>query len=266
MREWRLIPYQCFDGAMNMAIDEAILESHIIGAAPPTVRLYGWNPAAVSVGYSQKFSEAAVERIVALGMDVVRRPTGGRAVLHSDEFTYSFVGSSISPDTANGGFLEPSILGAYREICHGLILALQQLGVNAELGQSDSSYKQVHDCFLATTTADLHYQGKKMVGSAQCRRGPGVLQHGSILLNQPQHSMNELLTGTETKDLAIRHANLFEILNRAASIEELQNAIKTGFQLAFEVELIESQLTDAEMEHSKTLRPKYLISQSACVS
>lgn len=278
-----------------MAIDEAILEAHIAGSASPTVRLYGWNPPAVSIGYSQKFSDDAIARITKYGMDVVRRPTGGRAVLHWHELTYSFVGSSVASSVASSigsiaavpgaldpsateiqqlaanGFLSPTIIGAYKEICHGLMLALQEFGVDTELGASDSSYRQMHDCFLATTTADLHFKGKKMVGSAQCRRGVGVLQHGSILLDQPQQLMEYLLIGrgeevsVDASPNKERHANLFDAMNRVASTSELSNAIKRGFETAFEIELVAGEITDHEMRTAEQLREKFEVARAETV-
>lgn len=245
-----------------MAIDEAILEQHVAGKTPPTLRLYGWNPAAVSVGYSQKLSAETALRIKRRGIDVVRRPTGGRAVLHANELTYSFIGSSTDSSTGSStgsetgnpagmGFLQPSIAGAYKEICAGLMNALAAVGVPTELGSADSSYKQMHDCFLATTTADLHFRGKKMVGSAQCRRGTGVLQHGSILLDQEQTVMQELLA-PEGKGISVepgmsRHANLFEAAGRQVSLDELSAAFRSGFEKAFDCKLVDGKLTEEEL-------------------
>jgi len=286
VKSWRFIPYEEFDGAMNMAIDEAILEAHLAGMVPPTVRLYGWAPPAVTIGYAQKMTPDVVQRINEEGFEVVRRPTGGRAVLHLNELTYSFVGTSADPSGEDpcmvpsvvpsmdpsvayphksAGFLKPSILGAYKQICQGLILALQQLGVNTELGESDSSYRQLQDCFLATTTADLHYHGKKMVGSAQARRGNGVLQHGSILLRQEQDLMDRLLTGGDTtvkaKSLQ-RHANLFDILGKQVAYDDIQDAIRRGFEQAFDCSMQQSSLCAAELEHARQLRERYVVDGS----
>jgi len=268
--EWRLIAYAEHDAAMNMAIDETILTSHLEGLAPPTVRLYGFQPAAVSIGYAQTLAPEVVERIRAAGLDLVRRPTGGRAVLHLSDLTYSFVGTAhgAPANTTNGeqsesAFLSPSIVGAYKQICQGLMGALQDLGVETALGASDSSYRQMQDCFLATTTADLHHRGKKLVGSAQLRRGNGVLQHGSLLLNQDQQVMERLLTGTDDSVSSLttkgaRHANLFEIAGKQIPISQLETAIKHGFEKAFSTELKLGALTERETKLAEHLREKYL--------
>jgi len=272
---WRLIQYADHDAATNMAIDEAILESHIQGLVPPTVRLYGFKPAAVSIGYAQKLDQEVVARIDAAKLDLVRRPTGGRAVLHMLDLTYSFVGTAYSTraDQLSGAepseaFLSSSIVGAYKQICQGLVGALESLGVTTELGVSDASYRQLQDCFLATTTADLHHHGKKLVGSAQLRRGKGVLQHGSLLLNQDQRMMDQLLSGQagENVDLSectrIRHANLFEIAGQEIEINTLEAAIKSGFERAFSVELDRDQLSESEKELANRLRAKYICAVS----
>ena len=124
---WRLIDFESFDAATNMAVDEAILEAHLDGLVPPTLRFYGWAPPAVSICYGQKLPEKVRQKIIARGFDVVRRPTGGRAVLHLDELTYSFVGS--------GKMQGASVIESYKKICQALISGFKHLGVDVEIGQ-----------------------------------------------------------------------------------------------------------------------------------
>jgi lipoate---protein ligase len=247
---------------MNMAIDEAILEAHLLGLVPPTLRFYGWQPEAVSIGYAQRIDRQQQERISAHGFEIVRRPTGGRAVLHSGDLTYSFVGTSA--------FLDENVTRAYKQISQALIQGLAHLGVEASLGGTDANYRDVHDCFLAVTGADLQVNGKKLVGSAQLRRHQGVLQHGSILLQQDQKLMARLFSASEesegTKELKgtegskgperlerleglegleglealpgpdrsdfQRHANLYDLIGRR-SITEIEAALAKGFEEAF---------------------------------
>ncbi len=256
---WRFIPYQVHDAATNMAIDEAILEAHLKGEVPPTLRIYGWAPPAVSIGYGQRLSDSIEQRIRSRGFDIVRRPTGGRAVVHANELTYSFVGSA----GAEQGILSESVITAYKQICEGLIRAFEFLGVQLELGASSSDYKNAHDCFLATTSADLHHDGRKMIGSAQLRRRHAVLQHGSILLDQPQDLMSELMFGKKTVECdeknptAARHANLFEVMGRTVRIENLEIALNRGFEQAFGREWVASQLSDSEKRITSSLQPHY---------
>jgi lipoate-protein ligase A len=123
----------------------------------------------------------------------------------------------------------------------------------------------MQDCFMATTTADLHHRGKKLVGSAQLRRGNGVLQHGSLLLNQDQQLMERLLNGTTEQAVppltakAARHANLFEVAGRQIQISDLESAMKSGFEKAFGKKLRIAQLTDGEVRLAQRLREKYLV-------
>ncbi|MBX3074897.1 lipoate--protein ligase family protein [Candidatus Obscuribacterales bacterium] len=285
-KSWRLIPYSVHDAADNMAIDEAILDAHLSGQSPPTLRLYGWKPPAVSIGYGQKLSAPVEERIRSHGFDIVRRATGGRAVLHSHELTYSFIGSATSGGSDEDAFLSESVVKAYKQICEGLIQAFQELGLELSLGASSAEYRNAHDCFLATTSADLHYQGKKMIGSAQLRRKTAVLQHGSILLDQPQDLMRTLLRDSASKfadggevsdatkfsvdaertdsslseseeNMNQRHANLYEIVREKVTIERLQESMKAGFETAFQHPLVEGGLTDHEKSLAAQHRIKY---------
>lgn len=244
---WRVLKYKTFSPQENMAIDEAILDAHLRGKVPPTLRFYGWSPAAVSYGYNQILPEETCERIKVDGLEVVRRPTGGRAVLHLGEFTYSFVGSAATKECEDG-FLSASITMAYKQICHGLQEGLRRLGVETELGQAQTAYRQNQDCFLATTGADLHYGGKKLIGSAQLRRRQAVLQHGSLLLDQSQTLMPRLLSGDSKAglDAVERHANLFDIIPRC-SPDDIQNAMIAGFSSAFAVEFDEGEITADEL-------------------
>lgn len=245
-----------------MAIDEAMLDCHIEGAVPPTLRLYGWKPAAVSIGYGQKHPEKLIERCAGRGIDVVRRPTGGRAVLHMDELTYSFVGNA-GTDIEGDRLLGASIASAYKKICQALIAAIKHLGVELEIGASQPSYRDLNDCFLSTTTADLHLNGKKMVGSAQLRRGSAVLQHGSILLLQSQEMLPELLSG-KTADASnrhanLRHANLFEAVGGEVDRQRLETVMRAGFKEVFHLTFADASLSASELEIASSARDRYCL-------
>lgn len=245
-----------------MAADEAILDAHLEGEVPPTLRLYGWKPAAISIGYSQKISDDEIRSITSHGLAVVRRATGGRAVLHLGDLTYSFVGSTLADGSAphNQPLLSTSVSGAYKEICQGLIFALEQFGIGVTLGSSKSDYRANYDCFRATTNADLQYDGKKMIGSAQLRRKNALLQHGSILLNQEQSMMSRVY-GAETEKHGDRHANLFQVLNREVTMSELENAMRIGFTKAFNIEFEYGGLNSLEEEIVDRCVSKYQISE-----
>lgn len=272
LNQLRLLSCTASDAPTNMAIDEAILEAHLQGLVPPTLRFYQFSPPAISLGYGQKLEAGVLEHILSQKFSVVRRPTGGKAVLHLNDLTYSFVGTSkcaenpIADDSTQPSlWLETNIVRAYRQICAGLIFGLAQLGVELEIGSSASERHNRHDCFEVTTAADIHYHGKKIIGSAQMRRKHAVLQHGSILLNQPQELMSQLLSldllysknAAKVERNSIRHANLFEVIGRSISLDDLQWAVKSGFEKAFGVPSIPGMLTEIETQMYLRLRPKY---------
>lgn len=268
---WRLIRFDSFDGATNMAIDEALLESHIKGETPPTLRFYGFNPETISLGYAQRLDETLFDRLQQSKYSLVRRPTGGRAVLHAGDLTYSFVGSSIGPSTSSDttrptGFLDQSVSKAYKQICAGLIEGLKILGLDSGLGASHVNYRDVHDCFLAATGADLQVNGMKLVGSAQLRRHHGVLQHGSILLNQKQDIMANLFspeavvaaTAARPQEKLEHHANLFELI-KERPISEIEDAVIAGFSKAFGIPFETANLTASELEFVAKAKTRYLL-------
>ncbi len=159
-----------------MAIDRYLLEQHRTSQHPPTIRFYTWQPAAISLGYHQQNYPPAWNNLTWQGqpLDIVRRPTGGRAVLHQGDLTYTVV-MSIAP----GKRLE-----VYKQICEFLIAGWRSLGVELDYGHATKEYIQHHNCFATATGSDLvTAAGNKVIGSAQLRRGKVVLQHGSMLLN-----------------------------------------------------------------------------------
>jgi lipoate-protein ligase A len=281
----RWIPYAPHKPAWNMAVDEAILEARLREIVPPTLRFYGWAPPAVSLGYAQRLSTAVLSEIRKRGLDVVRRPTGGRAVLHEGELTYSFVGSSSDSASSNrtsanhaeavetGPFkidaqnLSGSVSVSYLQICQGLLRGFKNLDIAAEIGRGHGGYTRFEDCFQTTTNADLQINGLKAVGSAQLRRKSAVLQHGSILLQQSQDLMPSLVDqaasmavgkcGVEQRDSSTkRHANLFDLVE-IRDVETVEAAFVRGFNEAFEAEFERCELTEFETELAASLLSKY---------
>ncbi len=258
MQLWRLIPYGEYTGAANMAIDEFLLENLISGSGSSTLRLYGFAPPTVSIGLNQKLDPETIQRICNAGLHVVRRPTGGRAVLHLDDLTYSF----IAEDESRGGIFKTSVTAAYKQICNGLIKSLESIGVETEVGESQSAYRHLADCFHATTAADLHYRGKKIAGSAQLRRKGVVLQHGSIPLKQSQKAMKDLLEGVKSESSsegASRHVNLFEV-TAERSYSELDGAFKWGFEDAFGVSFEVVPLSTRELAEAEAHASRFTLS------
>src|SRR5256714_4150073 len=175
---WRLLLDSPAAGAWNMAVDEVLLEGVVAGTAPPTLRFYGWTPPCLSLGYFQPFDAVNLDGCRALGVDVVRRPTGGRAILHDRELTYSVVlpASTLGHD---GG-----VLPSYRRLSLALQDGLRRLGVPATLAPESAGRSAAHGavCFDRPSAPEILLHGRKLVGSAQMRRGGGPLQPGSILI------------------------------------------------------------------------------------
>ena len=176
---WRLLVDPPARGSWNMAVDEVLLEGVVAGTAPPTLRFYGWTPPCLSLGYFQPFDAVNLDGCRALGVDVVRRPTGGRAILHDRELTYSVVlpASTLGHD---GG-----VLPSYRRLSLALQDGLRRLGITAMLApESAAGGSPAHGpaCFDRPSAHEILLDGRKLVGSAQVRRGGALLQHGSILI------------------------------------------------------------------------------------
>ncbi len=189
--KWRILIDGNHGPAENMAIDDAIFTLVRCGESVPTVRFYGWEPPTLSIGYHQKCeSEVDFVELEKRGYGFVRRPTGGRAVLHKDEVTYSV----IAPI---GGELSGNVTDIYMRISEALRDGLRLMGVNAELERgklsSDEQRKAANPCFASTSRYELACEGKKIVGSAQVRKEGAFLQHGSILLHHDQSEMADLL-------------------------------------------------------------------------
>jgi lipoate-protein ligase A len=175
MTIWRLIPPLEVEGNLQMAIDEWLLEEHRRLKIPPTLRFYTWQPIALSLGYHQKRFPEFWQDLTWRGtkLELVRRPSGGRGVLHQGDLTYAVVVSGF------GG----SRMSAYRKICEFLIEGWRSLGIELNYGDGGRGYIHNPNCFATATGADLVLpKGVKLIGSAQLRRDRSILQHGSILL------------------------------------------------------------------------------------
>jgi lipoate---protein ligase len=171
----RLIPCFTAPGALQMQIDRWLLQEHIAQRQPPTLRFYQWSPVAISLGYHQRRYPEAWQSLKYGGesIDLVRRPTGGRAVLHQGELTYSMVNSGILG----------SKIAAYQQLCEFLIQGWRALGVELSYGAKGKEYRDQADCFATATGADLVLaNGYKFIGSAQLIRDGALLQHGSMRL------------------------------------------------------------------------------------
>jgi len=236
------------------------MESVERGQAPPTLRVYGWRPPGVSLGRFQEVEQQVdIAAIRERGWGVVRRPTGGRAILHDDEVTYSVcVRQSQLPDGN-------SVLRSYRYLSQGIQRGLELVGVEARLGRKhraarnkESRRQQPAICFAQSTQADMVAAGRKIVGSAQVRKNGIILQHGSvpITLNVADHLA--VMPGNGTVDewqiLSRAAVGVSDLLDRQVSYEQLAEALVAGFGEALGLELETGQLTEAEEDRAEQLR------------
>ena len=183
----KIIPHETRTGKENMQIDSDLLEFAIKNELKePIFRLYGWEPACVSLGRNQKDDFLDYELLKSKNIDVVRRLTGGRALLHDNEITYSF----ICPESflQNGSH----IVSSYKEISQILIDKFKKLGIDLDFGSSKPIKTGFDYCMLISTGADLCYKEKKLIGSAQCRSHGYILQHGSILYDYDKKLLEEI--------------------------------------------------------------------------
>lgn len=272
---WRIIFNGANDAFFNMAMDEALLCSCRNGSSPPVLRLYLWDPPTVSLGYAQSVSKAVdLKRCEERGIQVVRRITGGRAVLHEDEITYSLCASldgcpQLGPDT----------LRTYEKISLALLRSLRLLGVEAEwvkpLPKRDRLSRRPdlsQPCFASSSRYEVAVGGKKLIGSAQRRfssswakgRRHSFIQHGSIPTGKGEQSLAELLPGDRPAEKMRRTlkrgaTDLEQILGRRVGPDEITSALKTGFQEVFGIRMQDSEVSPKELETAVLLmQEKYL--------
>lgn len=234
-----------------MAVDAAILEMVIEGKSPPTLRFYDWDPACLSLGFAQNYADIDLDAQAVRGWDVVRRPTGGRAILHTDELTYSVIGASDEPRLAGG------VLESYKRLSEGLMHALKLLGLPVErqpmrehngFGEPDNPV-----CFEVPSDYEITLHGKKIIGSAQARRKGGVLQHGSLPLFGDIGRITEILRYASEDNrqngadrVRARAATVEEGLGHRVSFAEAQDAFIRGFGETLNIEFVEGELSAEE--------------------
>jgi lipoate-protein ligase A len=254
---WRLVIHPPQEGALNMAIDEAIAEGVAAGGSKPTLRLYAWQPACLSLGRSQPGSDADLARLHARGWDIVRRPTGGRAILHVDEITYSIAVRATDPRVAG------NVVESYRRLSAGLLCALRGLGlaVSADPGTAESRHFRGPICFEEPSDYEITFGGKKLIGSAQSRREGMVLQHGSFPLTGDITRICEALAFPDEAErveartrLATRATQLEEALGEPVDAGRVAAALVAGFSTALNLTFEEGTLTESEQRRAEVIR------------
>jgi len=253
--DFRLIIDREHDGATNMARDEAISRAVSDGSQMPTLRLYGWAPPAISLGQSQRISSVNEIACKAAGVDIVRRATGGLAILHTDELTYS-VALPITHPLAEG-----DVMTSYRRMAGAIVHALKLLGVsdaNADrVAKEDKAKGPV--CFEAPSDYEVVGGGKKLVGSAQWRRVDGVLQHGSLPLHGDIARVCALLVDSPPAEKGREHAaTLKDVLGHEVSWDDAGLAWQQAFTDVLDIHFTEAPMSDEKLRCTdELLREKY---------
>jgi len=265
MNTWRFLNTGARNGFQNMAIDEVLATKSVPHDNRSIFRVYQWQPYTISLGFNQDPNDLDLEKCRRDKIDVVRRPTGGRAVLHAEEITYSII---IPKDSE---FYSPDILTTYNLINKGILAGLHLIGVKAELvehtideSEQSSSYKHKVPCFSKSAKFEISFQGKKLVGSAQRRYERSILQHGSILVGDYHLHLAEYiaaLKGTRIakfrQALAEKTVSISQILSGKINYDKIIWAIKTGFQQCFDIDFFEGQLTPQEVAEVQKIVKKY---------
>lgn len=224
---WKYINSAACAASKNMQIDMAILGWCIEKKSVAVLRTYDWKPYAVSVGRNQSDSNLNKGLCKRQSIEIVQRPTGGRAVVHQGDLTYCFV---INSDWLEGG---GSVSRSYKEISSALIEGLKLSGVeDVYISQSKQVYTKTDACMAVSTGADLEYKGRKIAGSAQLRKNGYILQHGSILVEQDFSLTAKIFNLPEE---SLKCINLAEIINPPPDYQTLAACIKRGFENYFNV-------------------------------
>jgi len=247
-----------------MAVDESLLEHVGRGESLPTLRLYDWEPACLSLGYAQHYADVDTMRLKNHGWEVVRRATGGRAILHTDELTYSITAPSDEPRVAG------TVLESYNRLAQALLAAVKSLGLNVEMKQhqpgglttpavQDSS-GQGPVCFEVPSAYEITVEGKKLIGSAQARRKECVLQHGTLPLAGDLGRITQALV---FPDESARIAAVEKLLSRATTVESVlgktiewktaAQAFVHGFESELNLVFERGALSAAEKTRAETL-------------
>jgi len=235
--QWRLLKTDFSTAFTNMALDKAVLVANSEGKVSPTVRFYGWKPSAISIGYFQSLEEEVnLDNCRKLGVDYVRRITGGGAVFHEEELTYSIIIPEVHPQ------IPKNLLKSYGKICGAVMKGLNNLGI-------ESKYVPINDIITG---------GKKISGNAQTRKAKTILQHGTVLIDVDVDKMFSVLKVPNQKikdkliaDVKQRVTSIKHVLEKEILFEDVAEEMKRGFEEEFNVELIEGTLTEEEKELTK---------------
>jgi len=262
--QWRFIHSGQLDGVTNMAIDEALAKHIGQNQSAPVLRVYGWQPPAISLGFHQSFNDIRTDLCQRDGIDVVMRPTGGRAVLHAEELTYAV----IIPE--NSVHYRQEISSLYEILSMGILKALEYLDIHVAFERSGSTPKDFARgelsalCYATSIQHEIGFQGRKLVGSAQRRFEGSALQHGSILIGTKHLDLADYLSrGDDNWRRAVKRymashtVCLNELSNKPITFDQLAEAMKSGFASALNLSLVDDQLSEEELSLVEQLKEKF---------
>ena len=256
-QRWRLVIDGVRNGAGNMARDEALLESSLSPGASPTLRLYGWHPPCLSLGYGQRMRSVDAARCRARGWQIVRRPSGGGALLHDDELTYCLLLPSGHP------LQQGDIVASYARLRRGLVASLAILGVKADAALAEGAAPRASAseaiCYLLPAAQEICLGGRKLMGSAQVRRRGALLQHGSLPLKATVADIADALV---YENAAARQADKEKLRQGACSLVDILGdatpswgaaaaAMAAGFAAAFGIRWQEGPLSEIEAARAR---------------
>ncbi|MFN8674040.1 MAG: lipoate--protein ligase family protein [Candidatus Sericytochromatia bacterium] len=223
---WRTLTTKNLSAKDNMDLDLFLLNEFIEKDLTPILRFYSWEKPTISLGRSQNLDEIDIEYCKKNNIDIVKRQTGGKAVFHQGEFTYSFIASKKFG-------LSDNIFDSYKQISEAIIFSLNKLKkLDLFIGNETKKYFTSSFCFATSSVSDINFGGKKFIGSAQLRKGSNLLQHGSIIINQDFSLLKNIFKGHINIEEQI---NLSEILGFIPTFEELEHVLLAGFSEFFEV-------------------------------
>lgn len=243
---WHLISYKKFTGKYNMDYDLQLVKNS--DGQTPILRFYGWQPYCISIGANQSFNEIDQNLAIQNNIEVVKRPTGGRAILHAGELTYSVVMPNNSQFTGKE---------LYKNISNSIIQGLRNFNPklnNVELENSDPNFAELLKepsgslCFASTAKSEIKFNGKKLVGSAQRKLGTTILQHGSILISTYHQNLVKYLKISDSdkkklnSEISYKTTEISSITNDEVNILQLQESIVCGFEKVLSANFLVSEL------------------------